>query len=254
MKNKITKTTAIIFARMRSTRLPGKVLKKLNGKSSIWWMVNRCLSAKYVDDVIIATTSNSANDPIRDHVNKYFGNSNQVSVFSYSGAENNCIERMIAAAQKNKTDIIVDLTCDCPLVDPRHIDYLYETLIKNDVDYVSNCVTRSWPDGFDIQVYGINALKECNKIFTPDCHVGINLALNPEYFEIMNWPASPDMHYPDWGLTLDTPEDYELLKKVFDKFGHDVFFKVEDVVYWLNENPELLKINSNIKRKSIEEG
>lgn len=248
------KITAIIFARMRSTRLPGKVLCNLARKSPLWWMVNRCLYSSCINDVVIATTNNPENKPINDHIEYYFGNSDQVKVFNYRGGENDVMGRMIAAAEQNNTDIIVDLTADCPLIDPRHIDYLIEQLLNNDYDYTANCIERSWPDGFDIQVYYTDVLKECKKIFNPEHHVGINIGHNPEYFAAWNWLAPPGMHYPEWGLTLDTQEDYKLLKIIFDKFGSDIFFHVGHVVEYLKKNPELLKINSSIKRKEIWEG
>jgi spore coat polysaccharide biosynthesis protein SpsF len=251
MKNKIT---AIIFARMRSTRLPRKVLMPLNRKSSLWWMTNRCLNSKYINDVIIATTSHPANKPINEHIDYFFKNSDKVKVFNYMGGENDVMGRMIAAATENDTDVIVDLTSDCPLVDSSHIDFLIEMLLNNDIDYAANCIDRSFPDGLDIQVYYTEVLKECKKIFAPLHHVGINIGHNPEYFNVLNWVAPKNMYFPDWGLTLDTPEDYQLLKIIFDKFGCDVFFKVEDVVKYINENSELLEINSSIKRKEIWEG
>jgi spore coat polysaccharide biosynthesis protein SpsF len=248
------KVTAILQARMGSSRLPGKVLLPLARKPVIWWMVNRCLKAKYIDDVIIATTNHPDNNPIEECIDKYFENSPIVNVFRYSGDEDNVLDRVLAAAKENESDIITDITCDCPLVDPIHIDILVSHLLANDIDYTSNCITRSWPDGLDIQVYYTSVLEECKKIFQPDHHVGINIGHNPEFFSVHNWLAKEDMYYPDWGLTLDTSEDYELLQKIFNHFGSDVFFRVEDVVKYLKDNPYLLKINSHIKRKDISEG
>ncbi len=248
------KVTAIIQARMRSTRLPGKVLMPFVRKPALWWLVNRVLHSKAIDDVIIATTDNPANKPINEFCDCYFKNLDSVNVFNYTGDENNVMERVLAAAVKNETDIIVDITGDCPLVDPRHIDCLIKTLLSNDIDYVSNCVPRSWPDGLDLQVYHTNALQECYEIFYPKNHVGINISLNPEYFKTLHWDAPEEYRFPEIGLTLDTPEDYQLLKLIFEKFGNDIFFKVEDVIEYIKDNPELLKINSHIKRKSIEEG
>jgi len=248
------KITAIIQVRMQSSRLPGKVLMPFVRKPALWWLVNRVLHSKYIDDVIIATTDNPANKPINEFCDCYFKNLDNVNVFNYTGNENNVMERVLAAAIKNETDIIIDITGDCIAVDPRHIDCLIKTFMANDIDYISNCIERSWPDGLDLQVYHTSALQECYEIFFPKHHVGWNIAQNPQYFKTLHWSAPPDMNYPDWGLTLDTPEDYQLLKLIFEKFGHDIFFKVEDVIRYIKENPELLEINDGVRRKTPEEG
>ena len=248
------KITAIIQARMGSSRLPRNALMPLARKPVLWWMINRILSTELVDDVIIATTDSKLNKPINEFCDYYFLNSNIVKVFNYTGNENDVIGRVIEAARQNNTDIIVDVTGDCPLIDPRHIDFLINQLLENDIDYASNCIERSWPDGFDIQVYYTDTLEECKNIFHPVHHVGVNIGWNPEYFAVLNWVAHSEMHYPSWGLTLDTQQDYELLKIIFEKFSGDIFFKVEDVVKYINKNPELLKINSDVRRKAPEEG
>ena len=128
--NKKPKITAIIQARMRSNRLPGKIFLPLAGKPALWWIAKRVSLAKLVDEIIIATTSNTANDLIW-----IFGSQEKekfpASVYRYTRDENNVIGRVLSAARKSKTDIIVDITGDCPMVDPRHINYLIDELLNN---------------------------------------------------------------------------------------------------------------------------
>ena len=246
-----SKVTAIIQARMRSSRLPGKVFLPLAGKPVLWWMATRASLAELVDDVVIATTTDESNDIIW-----LYGNQNYdkfpATVYRYSGKEDDVMGRVLAAAKYMQTDIIVDLTADCPMMDPSHIDYLIDNL--SNADYISNdIVNRSWPDGLDIQVYKTNALKKCKKLFKPKQHCGWNIPQHPVEFHCLNWKAPDDMHWPELGLTLDTARDYEFLSKLFERFGHNPIFKVEDVIKYLRNNPKLIT-NKNVYRKTPEEG
>lgn len=243
------KVVAIITARMRSTRLPGKALLPLAGKPVLWWIAARILHCRYVDNIIIATTNHKANIPIVDNHYLPFGS----RVFQYNGKEDDVIGRVLACAKWAKADIIVDITGDCPLVDPRHIDYLVKMLLDYEREYVANCIYRDWPDGLDIQVYLTKTLQKCKDLFNPEQHCGWNIAQHTKAFDMDHWNAPMSMHWPELGLTLDTPEDYELLKIIFDKFGNEAAFKVEDVITFLRATPELIKINKNVRRKIPEE-
>ena len=247
------KVTAIIQARMRSNRLPGKIFLPLAGKPALWWIVKRASLAELVDEVIVATTSNASNDLIW-----IYGNQDKeqfpASVYRYTKDENNVIGRVLSAARKSKTDIIVDITGDCPMVDPQHIDYLINELLNNDYDYISNdVVKRSWPNGLDVQVYKTSVLRKCKEKFNPKQHCGWNIPQHPETFNCGNWPAPESMYWPDLGLTLDTARDYEFLSFIFDTFGYNLNFEVEDVVGLLKRNPKLIT-NKDVYRKKPKEG
>ena len=246
------KTVAVVQARMRSTRLPGKALLYLANHPVLWWICARITYA-WLDGIVIATTSHESNDDIANNHYLPYG----CKVFRYERDEDDVIGRILAAAQWAKADIIVDITGDCPLVDPRHINHLVKALKADEsLDYVSNCVTRTWPDGLDIQVYKTEALAWTIGQLNPKQHGGWNIAQHPDVFKIKNWPAPPDMHWPELGLTLDTPEDYKLLQIIFaeEKFGKDPGFAVDDVVKFIRANPELVDINKNVRRKTPEEG
>ena len=246
------KVVAIIQARMNSTRLPGKVLLPLAGKPVLWWMLKRISLAESVDEIAIATGSDISNQPIID-----FSWDNEESIphshYSFGGDEEDVLGRVLAAADYFQADIIVDITADCPMVDPRHIDALIGLLMKDkSLDYASNCVCRDWPDGLDIQVYWTDALIKVKRRFNPPNHVGWNIAQHPEHFTLNHWHAP--IHWPDLGLTLDTPEDYEMLLNLFQIFGlDDPGFYAEDAVRYLKKNPKLIT-NKNVIRKIPEEG
>ena len=233
---------------MRSSRLPGKALLPLGpeNESVLWWTATRARLSKMVNQVAVATTNHPSNDRI---------NAPGCWIMRYTGNEDDVIGRVLATAKHLKADVIVDITGDCPLADPRHIDHLVKMLLDNDRDYVSNdVVERSWPDGLDIQVYWTKALMKCKELFDPRTHCGWNIDRHPNDFGIEHWRAPHAMRHPEWGLTLDTPEDYELLKIIFDKFGAYPAFKVEGVIEFLQRNSYLLEINKSTRRKAPDEG
>ena len=252
---KITKVTAIVQARMGSSRLPGKVLMPLAGFPSLWWINQRLLLSKEITHIVVATSTNINNNPIVK-----FCIDNEISWFS--GSEEDVLQRVTDAAEMfghdKVEDIVIDITADCPLIDPVHIDHLVKELVKHNYDYISNCYNRYLPDGFDVQVYRRFALEEVNRIVKKKeyrQHSGWLIpALQKERpnevnFKIGEWFPKGDCYYPHWGLTLDEAADYKLLKKVLNHFKKDISFSAEDVIKFLHKSPHLLKINSHIKRK-----
>lgn len=237
------KTIAIVTARMASSRLPKKVLLSLAGKSALLWVADRCAQAKLVNGVIIATTADPSNDPIEVALG------NDYLVYRYKGEEEDVLGRVLAVAQWIDADIIVDVSGDCPCVDPRHIDFLLARLTTEQADYASNIVKRTWPDGCDIQCVKTEALAKVRELYNPPFHSAWNVAQYPQIFKVVNWSAPSHMHFPELAITLDTISDYELLSIIFNRFGKNPAFAVEDVVTFLKQTPHLLEINKHVKRK-----
>jgi spore coat polysaccharide biosynthesis protein SpsF len=214
----------------------------------IEWIYHRCLLANNVDDAIIAIPQNKENQKFADFLNK-----KSIPFYAWPGDENNVISRVLYAAKKSKTDIIVDITGDCPMIDPIHIDYIINLMHNCNADYASNVIMRTWPDGLDVQVYKTSALEHVNKVYKPKRHVGWNVAIAPELIRA-NYPAPPESHWPTLGLTLDTIEDYCLLSYLFGVFGEDLTFRTSDVIQHLQNRPQLVNINRSVRRKGPDEG
>jgi spore coat polysaccharide biosynthesis protein SpsF (cytidylyltransferase family) len=247
----------VIQARMRSTRLPGKVLLPLVDMTVLETIVRRIMCAKTVNKIVVATSTSGADAAIQRLCA-------EKDIPCFRGSEEDVLDRVYQAAKHYKADIIVDITADCPLVDPRHIDrIIYEFLgqsysRKDDckVDYASNCLLREWPDGLDIQAYTMDALEKVwrNSASVRE-HVGWNIgqaAMNGADYECRH--ISPPTKYtlPHWGLTLDEKEDYDLLLCLFREAyiaNGNIQFPVEWVLNYLLNNLHLLDINKNIKRK-----
>lgn len=237
---------ASIEARITSTRLPGKVLMEINKKPVLQLMVERIRKSKFINDIIIATTINKADDTI-------VSLAKDTKVNFYRGSEENVLQRVLGAHEEFKSDIIVELTGDCPLIDPLLIDECIEFYLNNKdkYDYVSNCVERSYPDGMDVQVFSRNVLGEAARKTNNPLdreHVSRYIYTSGEY-RIHTIKAQGDLFWPDLGITLDTREDFELIKSIFEHFKNNDF-TLKDILELLRQNKEMLNINKHIQRRS----
>jgi spore coat polysaccharide biosynthesis protein SpsF len=242
-------TTAItIQARMGSTRLPGKVLKEAAGQPLLSHMVERLKLVPNIDKIIIATTDKATDDPIVELAKS-------VDVDFYRGSEDDVLSRVLEAAQHHGIDLIVETTGDCPLIDPETIHQIIETYHGSDVDYVSNVIERSYPIGMDTQVFTTDILADVAKrTDDPQDHEHVSLFIyhHPEIYRLKNVLASPELTAPDWRLTLDTPEDYTLIKTVFEALYPDnPAFSLADMFALFKDRPELLEINSHVQHNWI---
>lgn len=246
------KIVATIEARMTSSRLPGKVLLPLAGKPALGHLIERIQNSKYVDEIVVATTINYADERI-------VSLAKSLGVNYFRGSEDDVLSRVLLAAQSVHGDIIVELTGDCPLVNGELIDRGIEEFFSHDVDYASNTLTRSYPDGFDVQVFPVAVLAEVAKL-TQDpvdrVHVSLYMYNHPERFRLHNWlPTKKELFWPDLRVTLDEKADYELLNIIFEKLLPDnKKFGVSEVITFLRNNQQLLAINKNVRTKNTAEG
>lgn len=248
-KDKIIVT---IEARMGSSRLPGKVLLPLAGKPALARMIDRIKSAKFIDEIVVATTINSDDDQIvklaKDSGVKFF-----------RGSEKDVLNRVLGAARSVGGDIIVELTGDCPLMDGRLIDRSIDEYFQSGSDYASNIIKRTYPDGFDVQVFSVNTLSKVDSL-TKDpidrVHVSYFIYNHPEIFKLHNWePKDAELVWPDLRLTLDEKEDYELIDLIFKNFSvAQSDFSALEIVNFLKQNPKFTMINKYVRTKQASEG
>ena len=243
----VTKVVATIEARMTSSRLPGKVLLPVLGKPLLYYLVERIKAAKTIDTIVLATTTNTTDDVLED-----FARSMGIAVFR--GSEDDVMSRVLAAAENNNADIIVQITGDCPLIDPELIDQVVRTFKVNVVDYVSNCHVRSYPDGMDVAVFSAATLKKSEGL-TGDPyhreHVSVHMRENPDVFPAIHLVSPSDSYWPELGLTLDEQPDYELIKKVIEYLWPTTpNFRCKDVVDLLRRKPNWVTLNESVERRS----
>ena len=239
------KKAVIIQARMASTRLPGKVLMKLNDKPCLRHIIERCQRAKRIDQIIVTVTD----DPKDESIMAYC---DLLNIPYYIGKGTDVYNQVLENAKFHNVDLIVEVTADCPMIDPYHIDILVKNFLKRkNVLYASNVFPRTFPDGFDIQVYKTEILDLYNNFVTKPVHrrhVGWNIMTRIDSENIWSLITKDIRSDPKMRLTLDTKEDHEVINKIFTDFGHN-HFSFPDVLDYLQYHPELLEINKNVRTK-----
>jgi len=237
---------ATIEARMTSTRLPGKVMKPVIGRPVLELLIERLKKSRYIDEIVVATTINNTDQPIIDLCSL-------LGIKYYRGSEDDVLKRVLDAAKSVSGDIIVEITGDCPFVDPGIVDECIKTYLNGNYNYVSNVITRSYPRGLDVQVFPVSVLEEVNELTNNPIdheHVSLYIYEHPERYRLKNITAPDELFWPDLGITLDTPEDYELICGIYEElYPLDPDFKAADIVDLLRKRDDLVEINREIMRK-----
>lgn len=242
------RTVATIEARMGSSRLPGKVLLPAAGIPLLGHLVARLQEVPNVDEIVLATTT----DP-RDNVLEEWAQNNAIQV--YRGSTDDVMGRVIEAAKSVDADVVVEITGDCPLIDPYIVELAIETFAANSADFVSNAVVRSYPDGMDVQVFRLETLE---RSYNETCHpldlehVTRHIRLNPDKFRHLHMIAPIELRRPDLGLTLDEFGDYELIRSVIEFFADkSARYRCGEILEYLDEHPDILGLNELVQRKGL---
>lgn len=233
---------------MGSTRLPGKILLKLEGKPVLLRVVDRVLESKKINQVVVATTTNPQDKKIVDLLKSY-----HPKVVVSRGPEEDVLGNYYQRAKEHGADIIVRITSDCPLIDSEVLDKVIDIFLKEkDLDYVSNVLgKRTYPRGLDVEVFSFKILKKMAQIATGKDdreHVTFYIRKNPGLFKCKNVVNDTDYSFHRW--TLDEKDDYKLIKIIYQKlYPKKPNFKMKDVIKLFDKNPELIKINQEVEQK-----
>mgnify|MGYP001584767212 CR=1 FL=1 len=233
---------------MTSSRLPGKVLMPLAGKSVLERMIERHRRSKYTDEVVVATTTNAVDDLI-------VAEARHLGCKYFRGSEDDVLGRLTGAAGSCGADIVVQGMADSPLVDWRILDRIVEKLDTEKLDFVSNELEETFPVGFDARAFTYVALEEANRVATEPVyreHAGLFIYKHPERkFKLGNIRAEGDMVWPVLRLTLDTEDDYRLISAVYEALApENDDFSAEDVIDFLKLRPDLVAINGEVKQRT----
>ena len=233
---------------MASTRLPGKVLTSVMGKPLLEYQIERLQRVRRADDIIIATTMKNTEQPIVDL-------SERLGVKVFRGSEEDVLSRYFGAAQENRLDVVVRITADCPLIDPVVIDAVIGAYLDNaeNCDYVSNCLTRTFPRGMDTEVFPFRVLEKVYReaIGKPYReHVTPYIYVDNQRFRLLNVAFQRDESHHR--LTVDTPADFILIERILETlYPIKPLFELEDVLALLIAHPNWVEINSQIEQKMI---
>ena len=250
IKNVKPKVVASIEARMGSSRLPGKVLMNIGDISVIKLLVTRLQMCQTLDDIIIATTVDQEDEPLvkwcQDNGIKY-----------YRGSQDNVLNRVVNAHKSVSSDIIVEITGDCPFTDPQVVDLGVETFLQNECDFLTNCEKSNFIEGIYVQIFTYKSLEHVDKTINDPAvkeHVSLYFYDHPESYKTIHLMALNSWKLDNKCRTqLDYPEDLlflnSLMSKLNPKFGYA--FTTEDIIGVLNADPALLKINNHCEEKEV---
>ena len=233
---------------MNSTRLPGKIMLKTAGKTLLEHHLERLGRAELIDEIVLATTESPDDDITSD-----FGHA--VGVRVSRGSEDDVLARYHAAATRSAADVVVRVTSDCPLIDPEVTDRTVRAFLANPdaVDYASNTLVRTYPRGLDTEVLHFYALDEAFHEATDRAdreHVTLFVWRQPDRYRLLNVPNDRDYSQHRW--TVDTPDDFELVSRMFEALYPDSpDFGLEAGIALLDQHPDWKALNADVEQKPV---
>lgn len=235
------KVVAVVQARMGSTRLPGKVMKPLAGKTLIELLVSRLRKAKALDEVLVATTTEEADDILAAHCK-----AKKIPVFR--GESQDVLKRYVDACREYCASVVVRITGDCPLVDPQLVDSMVAAFASQKVDYLTNTNPPSYPDGLDIAVFKFAALEiAAQKAKTPYEREHVTPYIYESgHFKTANFANQDDLSRERW--TVDEPADLKVVEAIFNHFYPRTNFGWKEVMQLKKKNPKPFSANQHLVR------
>jgi spore coat polysaccharide biosynthesis protein SpsF len=236
----------IVQARMGSTRLPGKVLRPLVGRSLIAHIARRLASCRLVDRVAVATTT----DPRDDAVER---EANQLGLFCFRGSEEDVLDRYLGAARRLDARAIVRVTADCPLIDAGVVDRIVESRALSGCDYASNTIRRTYPRGLDAEVLTRETLERLARAAPPGPareHVTWLVHQRPAEYSRLSVEDVDDNADLRW--TVDTDEDWQLVERLYiDLRLAERALPYREILAHARAHPELGRINAQVEQKAV---
>ena len=227
----------IIQARTDSDRFPKKVLELIDDKSVLWHVINQCKQTKL--EIIVATTKRKIDDPIVEIAKK-------TKVRFFRGSKNDVLDRYYQVAKKFGLKWIIRITADCPIIDPRESMKVVKLLRSGNMDYVA-LDEKTYPDGLDTEGFTFESLEiawKNAKLKSEREHVSPYIKNNN--FKKKTISYKDNLSHFRW--TVDYKDDLEFFKLIFKKLKNKKIIHLDDILKILNNNPELIKINSSHKR------
>ena len=234
---------------MSSTRLPGKVLRDLDGIPMIGYQLKRVLKSPLVNKVVVATSTDESDNPLVAYLDT-------ISQDVVRGPLNDVLSRFLMVLDIYNPPYFVRITGDCPLVMPDLLDSMISEFESSSLDYLSNALNPSFPDGLDIEIVKTSALRRLDlmQLSEPEReHVTLGLYSRPTDFTLKNYNYPLDLSRERW--TVDYPEDLEFIRRVVKhENALNQIMSLEDVLKFLRDFPELRnKVSSNLRNEAIKE-
>ncbi|MBI2658428.1 NTP transferase domain-containing protein [Candidatus Woesearchaeota archaeon] len=231
------KAAITITVRMKSERLPLKVLRYIKGRPMIEHQIDRLKLSKNADGIILCTSTNPQDDVLIDVAEKE-------GIKWFRGSEDDVLDRLFNAAKKYKASHIVSVTADNPLVDPAYIDRIITSFRESDADFIT---CKNLPLGafsYGIKIDALKKIIETKK--EKDTEIWGNLFERESSLKKIDLEVEEELRHPEIRLTVDFSEDLELVRRIFDSLGDKNIFPLKSIIKLLLENPKLMEINRNI--------
>jgi spore coat polysaccharide biosynthesis protein SpsF len=233
--------SAIVQARMASSRLPGKVMKKINGKPLIYYLLTRLEQSKYIQDIVVATSTNKENDLLCDYIR-------DIGFLVVRGSEDDVLKRFVDASHVCSNDTLLRITGDTPLVDPDVVDLLIEYFNENNADYAY--LSLNFAEGVDCEVITNDALlfSHNNAIKKSEReHVTLHIYGQSDRFKIVEMNNSQD--HSEFRFTVDDEKDFQVVTSIINHFKDQYrTIRTADIIEFLAANPTIKKLNESTIR------
>lgn len=240
------KIVAIIQARMNSSRLPGKVLLEMLGKPVLHLMIERIQKAKNISKIVVATSNSKEDEKIASLCSK-------IGVGCFRGSEEDVLSRVALASKASQAELLVEFMADNPIPEPKLIDEFIDFFKAHDYDLVTNSLKTTFTPGLELCVLKPEIIYEADRlVLNPEEreHVFLYIMRHPEKYKIYNFPVSEDYNYPNIHMELDTEEDFQVIKNIYEHFyPHNKDFSSREAIFYLKDNPGIVNINKNIARR-----
>jgi spore coat polysaccharide biosynthesis protein SpsF len=230
---------------MSSTRLPGKVLLRTCGKPLLQHQIERAMRATKLDALVVATSTHPSDDALESL-------STAIGVPCHRGSLDDVLARFVGAAKPLAPAYVVRLTGDCPLADPDVIDRVIAAAQETGVDYASNALQPTYPDGLDVECMRFDVLEsaahEATKKFERE-HVTPFIHSQPDRFALRSVRSSVDLSAMRW--TVDEPADFVFVSQVYEHlYPVQPDFRMADILQLLEREPQLARINTGLVRNA----
>lgn len=242
------KIVSTIEARMGSSRLLGKTLRKIMGKPMLELMIERVKKSNLINEIVIATSENPKDDAIEILAKR-------LNVGCFRGSEGDVLNRVFKAAKAYEADHIVELWGDCPLIDPEIIDKMIKYYLENDFNCVGTCLDKTFPWGISALIFPTKILEEVSQITQDPIdreNVSNYIYEHPDRYTVGHLPCPPELNHPEIRLTVDELDDFELVKTIFEHLTPiNPDFRTIDIIKFLEPDYEIKNINMHVKQKEL---
>ena len=245
------KIVSTIEIRMGSSRLPGKSMMNIVGKSIFELLIERVKRAKLIDEIVVATTLNEKDTVIEEL-------SQKLSVRCFRGSEDDVLARVLGAARSANADVILELWGDNPLTDPTVLDSLVKYYLENNYDCVGTTLPnfkKTYPIGISALIFSRHILEDVNELTENPIdreNVSNYIYEHPEKYRIAPLPCPTELNYPHLRFTVDEKEDFDLIKTIYENlYPMNPIFSAAEAIRFLNFHSELTEINKNVVQRNL---